>query len=131
MLLEAVFGAVARSPGAFLSEKARGSGVCHYDRWLYGEWSRRARRYSLGELPHCRLKAALKALSDRYPSAGAIEEIVSPLCCSRLAAKVIRHWVRYSIADVPTVLLKVWAKAVRDIPAERARSCSVQARSGS
>ena len=31
------------------------------------------------------------------------------------------------MGDSPTVVLKVWAKAVRDIPAERASSCNVQA----
>ncbi len=43
-----------------------------------------------------RLKAALKALSDSYPSESAIAEIRSPELVSLSPANSIRHRVKYS-----------------------------------
>ena len=63
--------------------------------------------YLRGELPHIRLKAVLKALSDSYPTDAANSDIGIFVLFIRLIASVILHRVRYSITEVPTVLLKV------------------------
>ncbi len=78
-----------------------------------------------------RLKAALKALSDSYPSKAAIAEIGSPELVSLSPANSIRHRVRYSMGDVPTVALNFRAKLDRDMPTRSATSCNVQRRAGS
>jgi len=59
-----------------------------------------------------RLKAALKALSDSYPSESAIAEIRSPELVSLSPANSIRHRVKYSIGDVPTVSLNFSASLI-------------------
>ena len=66
-----------------------------------------SRTYLRGELPHKRLKAVLKEFSDSYPTDEANSDIGIFVFLNRLIASVILHRVRYSMAEVPTVLLKV------------------------
>jgi len=90
----------------------------------------RTRLYCRGEQFIIRLNAALKALSDSYPSRAAIAEIGSPELVSLSPANCIRHWVRYSMGDVPTVPLNFKAKLDRDMPTHCPSSCNVQRRAG-
>ncbi len=73
----------------------------------------------------------LKALSDSYPSDRAIAETGSLPLVSLSPASNIRHRVRYSIGEVPTVSLNFSANVDRDIPAHSAKSCSVHPCAGS
>jgi hypothetical protein len=75
------------------------------------------RLYCRGEQPMTLLKAVLNALSDPYPSDGAMTEMGSVEFASRSPASSIRQRVSYSMGDVPTLSLNFRVKTVRDMPA--------------
>ena len=97
---------------------------------LWAAESRICSRWVFGATPAHRAKALLNDAAESYPTWAAISLIEAWLLASSEQARCIRHSVKYSRGDLPSVSVNRTANAVRDMATSLAREATVHGSSG-